>query len=196
MTSNADETRRLEPLALASMLVAAVGGWCPLTALAAVILGAIALRRIGRAPQALRGRGLALGGMALATVIVVAEGWWLGGFQERTLSAMDDQAVAAIHAAVAGEPVPEPLARRAGAIRGVTITRREVKGLTEPTVSVAFNAEGERATAFGVAEFTTVPGTLPPTLVMRSLRGTVGDEAFEIVVAPAVPAASAKEQSK
>lgn len=180
--NTATDGRRLEPMALAAMLVAAVGGWCPLTALAAVILGAVALRRIGRAPGALRGRGLALGAMALATAIVVAEGWLLGAFQARTLAAMDDQAVAAIQAAVAGERAPEPLARRAGPIRGVTITRREVKGLTEPTVSVAFNADGERATAFGVAEFGTVPGTLPPTLVMRSLKGMVGDEPFEIDV--------------
>ena len=169
-------------MALAAMLVAAVGGWCPLTALAAVILGAVALRRIGRAPGALRGRGLAIGGMVLATAIVVAEGWLLGAFQARTLAAMDDQAVAAIQSAVTGGRAPEPLARRAGPIRGVTITRREVKGLTEPTISVAFNAEGERATAFGVAEFGTVPGTLPPTLVMRSLKGMVGDEAFEVDV--------------
>ena len=169
-------------MALAAMLVAAVGGWCPLTALVAVILGAVALRRIGRAPGTLRGRTLALGGMALATAIVIAEGWLLGAFQARTLAAMDDQAVAAIQSAVTGGQVPEPLARRAGPIRGVTITRREVTGLTEPTISVAFNADGAHATAFGVAEFGTVPGTLPPKLIMRSLRGMVGDEAFEIVV--------------
>ena len=105
------------------------------------------------------------------------------GVHPRTLAAMDDQAVAAIQSAVTGGQVPEPLVRRAGPIRGVTITRREVTGLTEPTISVAFNADGAHATAFGVAEFGTVPGTLPPKLIMRSLRGMVGDEAFEIVVA-------------
>lgn len=178
----AASARRLEPMALACLLVAAVGGWCPLTALAAVVLGGLALRRIGRAPERLRGRGLALAGMALATAIVLAEAWWLGELQSRTLAAMDDQAVAAIQAAVAGNAAPEQLSRHAGAVRGVTITRREVSGLADPTISVAFNVEGERGTAFGVAEFTTVPGTLPPALRMRSLRGTAGDQAFEVTV--------------
>lgn len=179
------DPRRLDPMALAALLVAIVAGWCPLTAAAAFVLGAIAYRRIGRAPGTLRGRGLAAAGMAVSTAILAGELWLLGTVAERMQADLRDQAVAAIGTALADAPAA--LRERAGRIESVTITRTEAQGVADPVFRYAFNAEGERATAFGVAEFGTLPGALPPRLVLRSVRGTVGDEPFEVAVTPDAP---------
>lgn len=181
---------RLEPMALAAFLVALVLGWCPLTALGAIVLAAIALRRIRRPGVARTGNGLAIAAMVIATGILFTEGWLLGELQTEVQESMEEQAVVSIEAsmtvlpAVAAEwderstPPSEneraefarQIAAQAGAVRQVTVTRRSVEGLTDPTVSTAFNASCERGTVFGNATFATVPATLPPKLVLRSIE--------------------------
>ncbi|NBP52335.1 MAG: hypothetical protein EBU70_14360, partial [Actinobacteria bacterium] len=64
---------RMEPLALASFLTALVLGWCPLAGLAAIVTGAVAIRRIIAQPRARTGTGLAAAGIGVATAILVAE---------------------------------------------------------------------------------------------------------------------------
>jgi hypothetical protein len=61
------------------------------------------------------------------------------------------------------------VAAQMGALRQVSITNRTVQGLAEPTITTAFNANGERGTVFGTATFATVPGTVPPVLRLRLL---------------------------
>jgi hypothetical protein len=181
----------MEPWALASFLGAIVLGWCPLTGLAAVVAGAIALQRIARSEGRRRGTGLAVAGMAIATVILLAEGWMLGRLQDEVGASMDDQANASIQA-VLGEGAPPAwsagvactesdvrafrtsFAEAVGALKSVSITRREATGVSAPVVTTAFNAVGERATAFGVARFAVEPATFPPALSIRSLEVEVG----------------------
>ena len=177
-------------MALAAFLVALVLGWCPLTALGAIVLAAIALRRIRRPGVARTGNGLAIAAMVIATGILFTEGWLLGELQTEVQESMEAQAVVSIEAsmttlpAVAAEwdeqssPPSEneraefarQIAAQAGAVRQVTVTRRSVEGLTDPTISTAFNASCERGTVFGNATFSTVPATLPPKLVLRSIE--------------------------
>jgi hypothetical protein len=177
-------------MALAAFLVALVLGWCPLTGLVAIVLAAIALRRIRRPGVARTGNGLAIAAIVIATGILFAEGWLLGELQTEVQESMEEQAVVSIEAsltvlpAVAAEwdersiPPSEneraqfarQIAAQAGAVRQVTVTRRSVEGLTDPTISTAFNASCERGTVFGNATFATVPATLPPKLVLRSIE--------------------------
>ena len=177
-------------MALAAFLVALVLGWCPLTGLVAIVLAAIALRRIRRPGVARTGNGLAIAAMVIATGILFTEGWLLGELQTEVQESMEEQAVVSIEAsltvlpAVAAEwdersiPPSEneraqfarQIAAQAGAVRQVTVTRRSVEGLTDPTISTAFNASCERGTVFGNATFATVPATLPPKLVLRSIE--------------------------
>ena len=181
----------MEPLALASFLGAVVLGWCPLTGLAAVVTGGIALQRIARSEGRRRGTGLAIAGMVVATAILLAEGWLLGRLQDEVAASMDDQAGTSIRAALGpGEfpawdpalPCPEEerrafraaLAEATGPLKSVSITKREAAGISAPVVTTAFNAVGERATAFGVARFTVQPATFPPVLTIRSLEIDVG----------------------
>lgn len=195
--------RRLEPLALASLLTALVLGWCPLTALVAIVLGGMALHRMKRETpdgrtEERRGAGLAFAGMGIATAILLGELWFLGDLQATVIDSMESQATAAIEAGLrvqapgaapasesADELVwddafhaPDEAARAAfagavaaqtGGLRQVSITNRTVEGLAEPTITTAFNANGERGTVFGSATFATVPGTLPPVLRLRLL---------------------------
>ncbi|MFM9146417.1 MAG: hypothetical protein ACKORL_13945, partial [Phycisphaerales bacterium] len=63
----------MEPWALASFLGAIVLGWCPLTGLAAVVAGGVALQRIARSEGRRRGTGLAIAGLAIATAILLGE---------------------------------------------------------------------------------------------------------------------------
>ena len=187
---NSPDRPRLEPMALAAFLVALVLGWCPLTGLVAIVLAAIALRRIRRPGVARTGNGLAIAAIVIATGILFAEGWLLGELQTEVQESMEEQAVVSIEAsltvlpAVAAEwdersiPPSEneraqfarQIAAQAGAVRQVTVTRRSVEGLTDTTVSTAFNASCERGTVFGNATFATVPATLPPKLVLRSIE--------------------------
>lgn len=195
--------RRLEPLALASLLTALVLGWCPLTALVAIVLGGMALHRMkretadGRAEER-AGAGLAFAGMGIATAILLGELWFLGDLQATVIDSMESQATAAIEAGLRVQApgaaqastsadelawddafqAPDEAARAAfagavaaqtGTLRQVSITNRTVEGLAEPTVTTAFNANGERGTVFGSATFATVPGTLPPVLRLRLL---------------------------
>jgi hypothetical protein len=189
-TPNTPDRPRLEPTALAAFLVALVLGWCPLTGLAAIVLAAIALRRIRRPGVKRTGNGLAIAAMVIATGILLTEAWLLGELQTEVQESMDAQAVVSVEAsltvlpAVAAEwderSTPPSLAERAefaraiavkaGAIRQVTVTKRTVEGLTDPTVYTAFNASCERGTVFGNATFATVPATLPPKLVLRSIE--------------------------
>jgi hypothetical protein len=184
-------TPTMEPWALASFLGALVLGWCPLTGLAAVVAGGVALQRIARSEGRRRGTGLAIAGMAIATVILLAEGWLLGRLQDEVAVSMDEQASASINGvlgtgappawdAAAGCSDADVRAFRAsfaeavGALKSVSITRREAAGVSAPVVTTAFNAVGERATAFGVARFAVQPATFPPELSIRSLEVEVG----------------------
>lgn len=181
---------RMEPLALASFLTALVLGWCPLAGLAAIVTGAVAIRRIIAQPRTRTGTGLAAAGIGVATAILVAEAWLLGSLQEEVQESMDNQSVAAVQAALTPFPaeaaewdprarVPEDAAQadfaraaaaKLGAVRTVSITNRTASGLTDPVVSVTFNADCERGTAFGHATFATEPGTLPPRMLLRALE--------------------------
>ena len=187
---NAPDRPRLEPMALAAFLVALVLGWCPLTALGAIVLAAIALRRIRRPGVARTGNGLAIAAMVIATGILFTEGWLLGELQTEVQESMEAQAVVSIEASMTALPAvaaewderssppseneraefARQIAAQAGAVRQVTVTRRSVEGLTDPTISTAFNASCERGTVFGNATFATVPATLPPKLVLRSIE--------------------------
>jgi hypothetical protein len=199
-------------MALAAFLVALVLGWCPLTALGAIVLAAIALRRIRRPGVARTGNGLAIAAMVIATGILFTEGWLLGELQTEVQESMEAQAVVSIEAsltvlpAVAAEwdeqssPPSEneraefarQIAAQAGAVRQVTVTRRSVEGLTDPTISTAFNASCERGTVFGNATFATVPATLPPKLVLRSIEVEIAGVRAQL---PAVGASAAAPPS-
>jgi hypothetical protein len=194
-------------MALAAFLVALVLGWCPLTALGAIVLAAIALRRIRRPGVARTGNGLAIAAMVIATGILFTEGWLLGELQTEVQESMESQAVVSIEAsmtvlpAVAAEwdeqstPPSEnertefarQIAAQAGAVRQVTVTRRSVDGLTDPTISTAFNASCERGTVFGNATFATVPATLPPKLVLRSIEVEFAGVRAQLPAADAAP---------
>jgi hypothetical protein len=182
----------MEPWALASLLGAIVLGWCPLTAIAAVVTGAVALQRIARSDGRRRGTGLAIAGIAIATVTLLAEGWLLGRLQDEVAASMDEQANGAIRGVLGEGPPPgwdtvvtcteaevrafrRSFAESVGALRSVSITRREATGISSPVVTTAFNAVGDRATAFGVARFAVQPATFPPVLSIRSLEVEVGE---------------------
>ena len=194
-------------MALAAFLVALVLGWCPLTALGAIVLAAIALRRIRRPGVARTGNGLAIAAMVIATGILFAEGWLLGELKAEAQESMAEQSVVSIEAsltvlpAVAAEwdeqssPPSEneraefarQIAAQAGAVRQVTVTRRSVEGLTDPTISTAFNASCELGTVFGNATFATVPATLPPKLVLRSIEVEFAGVRAQLPAADAAP---------
>jgi hypothetical protein len=68
-----------------------------------------------------------------------------------------------------------------------------VQGLAEPTITTAFNANGDRGTVFGTATFATVPGTVPPVLRLRLLTVELAGvrqtlPATETPITPAAPA--------
>jgi len=70
-----------------------------------------------------------------------------------------------------------------GGLKSVSITKREAAGVSAPVVTTAFNAVGERATAFGVARFTVQPATFPPALSIRSLEVEVGGRRLSLPAA-------------
>lgn len=197
------ERPKVEPLALASLLTALVLGWCPLTALAAIVLGAVALHRIVNGGGLRTGRGLAFAGMGIATGVLLLELSVAGNLLEEVQESMDAQAVAAIESSMtplperaapwdpsAEPPSPESVAgfartvaARAGAVTDVAITRRTAEGVAAPIVSTAFNAACERGTVFGNATFAVVPATLPPTLVLRSIEIELGGERLVLAAA-------------
>lgn len=196
---------RLEPLALASCLTALVLGWCPLAGLAAIVTGAVALRRIRARPGTRTGTGLAATGIGIATAILVAEAWFLGSLQEEIQESMDAQSVAAVQATLTPFPeeapgwdsrarIPDDAAQaefaraasaKLGAVRAVAITNRAASGLTDPVVSITFNADCERGTAFGHATFATEPGTFPPRMLLRALEIEVAGERMLLPAAEA-----------
>lgn len=129
--------------------------------------------------------------MAIATVILLAEGWLLGRLQQLVSASMEEQASASINGVLgtgappawdAGARCTEAdvsafrasFAEAVGALKSVSITKREATGVTAPVVTTAFNAVGERATAFGVARFSVRPATFPPELSIRWLEVEVG----------------------
>ena len=199
----------MEPLALASFLGAIVLGWCPLTGIAAVVAGGIALQRVARSEGRRRGAGLAIAGMVIATVILLAEGWMLGRLQDEVAASMEEQAGTSIRAVLGNDGFPAwdpdaPCAedeRRAfraalgeavGPLKSVSITKREATGISAPVVTTAFNAVGERATAFGVARFSVQPASFPPVLTIRSIEVEVGGRRLALPAADA-PAPTATE---
>lgn len=62
--------RRLAVEAIASVVLALLFPFWPLSSIAAIILGSLALRRIGRT-SGLRGQGLAIAGLVIGLVVVV-----------------------------------------------------------------------------------------------------------------------------
>lgn len=188
-------------------------GWCPLVAIAALVLGGVALHRISRSAGTRQGHRLALAGMAIATVILVAEGWLLGRLQSEVQDSMESQAIAAIESSITPlpeaapawdqsgrPPTPEAIAAfakavatRVGAVTSVTITKRTAEGLAAPVISTAFNAACDRGTVFGNATFGVVPATLPPTLVLRSIEVDVAGERLALAGGPAETGARAGE---
>ena len=186
---SADRTPSMEPWALAAFLGATVLGWCPLAGLGAVVAGGVAIQRIARSDGRRRGTGLAIAGMAIATAILLAEGWLLGRLQDQVADSMDEQANASI-GGLLGDGAPPTwdvavacadadvhafrtsLTEAIGALKSVSITRREATGVSAPVVTTAFNAVGERATAFGVARFSVQPATFPPVLATNIYRKT------------------------
>ena len=204
---NSPDRPRLEPMALAAFLVALVLGWCPLTGLVAIVLAAIALRRIRRPGVSRTGNGLAIAAIVIATGILFTEGWLLGELQTEVQESMEEQAVVSIEASLTVLPAEaaewdeqssppseneraefaRQIAAQAGAVRQVTVTRRSVEGLTDPTISTAFNASCERGTVFGNATFATVPATLPPKLVLRSIEVEFAGVRAQLPAADAAP---------
>lgn len=180
----------LEPTALAALLVAIFLGWCPLTGLAAIVLGGVALHRIKQRPGLRTGSKLAIVAMIMATMIMLVEGVILGELQAQVQDSMEAQALASIEGVMT--PIPEEvpawdarstepsaveladfakaICAQMGAVKQVSITRRGATGLTEPVISTAFNATCERGTVFGNATFAVVPATLPPMLRLRSVE--------------------------
>lgn len=204
---------RLEPLALASLLTAIVLGWCPLTAVAAIVLGLVAIHRVRSSDGLRSGQGLAIAGVAVGTTILVLEGWLLGALQSEVQDSMDTQTIAAVESACTVMPAQEAewdtrssapeaaerarfareVADAVGAIRQVTVTHRTAEGLAEPVISAAFNAAGERGTVFGTASFSTQPGTLPPVLLLRSIEVEVAGRRLRL---PASDAGEAKQPER
>lgn len=201
----------MEPWALASFLGAIVLGWCPLTGIAAVVAGGVALQRIARSGGRRRGAGMAVAGMCIATGILVAEAWLLGRLQDEVATSMDEQAIAAVRGVLGdadlpawdGEPACTPadaqafraaFAEAVGALKSVSITRRDASGISAPVVTTAFNAVGAKATAFGVARFSVQPATFPPVLSMRSLEIEVGERRLSLPPPDGVRAAPPASQ--
>jgi len=196
---------RPDPFALASLLAAIVLGWCPLAALAAIVLACVALHRIRQSAGTRGGKGLAIAALVISTVILLGEGWVLGELQSEVQDSMTAQATAAVEGCLTPVPevVPEwdahgtaptdaertafarAIVRQAGAVSQVSITRRSAEGLAEPTVSTAFIATCERGTVFGNATFATVPGTLPPNLQLRSIEVEVAGTRLRMPAATA-----------
>lgn len=209
-TRNAPARPSLEPWALGSLLGAIVLGCCPLTALAAIVAGIVALARIRGSGGTRRGVGVAWAGIGLASVLLLVEGWALDRFQRDFIEDVDQQSVAAVEAVLRGspkaqqrwegplaaQPSPEEIAAfatrastRLGELKGLTIARRGANGaFADPTVSMAFTATYDRGSAFGQAVFRSVPGTLPPELLLRSLELQVGDDRFSIPATAPRPA--------
>ena len=201
---------RLEPLALASLLTAIVLGWCPLTAIAAIVLGLVVIHRVRTSDGQRSGQGLAISGVAIATAILVVEGWLLGALQSEVQDSMDAQTISAVESTCTVLPaqeaewdpqstVPDAAERAAfarsiadavGAIRQVTVTHRTAEGLAAPVISAAFNGSGERGTVFGTASFSTQPGTLPPVLLLRSIEVEVAGRRLRL---PAAEAGTTKQ---
>ena len=193
---------RVDPLAVASLVTAIVLGWCPLTAFAAIGLGIAAIRRIRANPAARSGTGLALGGLAVATAILLVEAWALGQLQDEIQTSMDAQSVAMVEAALTPIPVEEPAwdarstrpdpaeleafaraaAAKLGELGDVSITGRTASGLTDPVISVTFNLSGKSGNGFAVAAFSTEPGTIPPRLLLRSIEVEAGGERWRLPV--------------
>lgn len=200
----------LEPWALGSLLGAVVLGCCPLTALGAIVAGIIGLSRIRASGGTRRGVGLAWAGIGVASVLLVVEGWALDRFQRTFIENMDQQSMAAVESVLrgapqaqqrwegplAGQPSPEEIAAfatrasvRLGEFKGLTIALRGAQGaLVDPTVSVAFTATYERGSAFGQAVFRSVPGKLPPELLLRSVELQVGEDRFSLPATTPRPA--------
>ena len=134
----------------------------------------------------------------------------LGRLQDEVAASMEEQAGTSIRAALGGDgfpawdpavPCPEEerqafrtaLAEATGPLKSVSITRREATGISAPVVTTAFNAVGERATAFGVARFSVQPASFPPVLTIRSLEVEVGGRRLAL---PSVDAAAATPTAK
>ncbi|MFM8784168.1 MAG: hypothetical protein ACKOFI_03235, partial [Phycisphaerales bacterium] len=135
----------------------------------------------------------------------------LGRLQDEVAVSMEEQANASI-SAVLGDDAPPAwdaeatctdaelrafrasFAEAVGALRSLSITKREAEGVTAPVVTTAFNAVGERATAFGVARFTVEPATFPPELSIRSLEVEVGGRRLTLPAKVDGPRTSNPEQ--
>ncbi len=191
-TPRSNRAAPLDPWALAALLVALLLGWCPLGGVAGLILGIVALRSIRRADRPRRGAGMAWGAIFVSATLLLSFGLWaerfIGGLQDD----MELQAIQSIEATLRGQPesadgwapgtpggAPDPiaiaefarpLAARLGDLRRATITNRMADGMVDPRITIAFNADFAKGTAFGKAVFRPVPGTIPPTLRLEAFE--------------------------
>lgn len=182
----------LDPWALAALLVALLLGWCPLGGLAGLALGVIALRSIRRAERPRRGMAMAWGAIFVSATLLLSFGLWAERFVGGLQDDMELQAIQSIEATLRGQPesadgwspdtpggAPDPIAiaefarplgARLGEFRRATITNRMADGVVDPRLTIAFNADFAKGTAFGKAVFRPLPGTVPPALRLESFE--------------------------
>lgn len=182
----------LDAWALAAFLVALLLGWCPLGGVAGLVLGIVALRSIRRAERPRRGVGLAWGAIFVSATLLLSFGLWAERFVGGLQDSMELQAIQAIEGTLRGQPesadgwaqdtaggAPDaialaefarPLAERLGAFRRATITNRMADGVVDPRITIAFNADFEKGTAFGKAVFRPLQGTIPPALRLEAFE--------------------------
>lgn len=198
----------LEPWALGALIGAIVLGWCPLTAIAAIVAGAIALRRIRRSAGMRTGAAAAWTAMVLATLILLVEGWALDRLQVETQANMETQVSAHVEGTLRGTPTvlaswvgpaearpteaeltafAAALTDRMGPLQRIEITRRSAEGLLNPTISTGFLATYERGPGFGNAVFAPVPGSLPPQLQLKSIEVEVNGVRQRLPATPSEP---------
>ncbi|HMN95237.1 MAG TPA: hypothetical protein PKC43_02620 [Phycisphaerales bacterium] len=185
----------ISALAIASFALGAVL-CCPLTSIAAMILGVVALRRIAAARGALAGRGLAIAAIALAALSLVAQVTlveYVSRTQVQRLERLARERVEAFVVAVqsgdraaaeslwsrraanldapALEWLRQELDVRFGELRSVSIVSRSTGGaVLAPRMEVGLVLRFERAERAGSATFAIRPGIGSEDLRLLELR--------------------------
>ncbi|MFO0783457.1 MAG: DUF4190 domain-containing protein [Phycisphaerales bacterium] len=198
--------RRLDPVAVAALIAAILLGWCPLTSIPAMVLGVVSLRRIAAQPQRLRGMGYAWSAIGIAAVLMVTTMWGASLAREYLLEELGASTSAAVTAVLtkgpddnvwvqvgAGGPSPEEAAAfqeqveaLIGPVREVRVNNLRPEGIMAATWEAAFTVDGEKAVAFGTAQFAQAtdfqPGRpmFPPPLFMRSILLDVGGKRISL----------------
>lgn len=191
---------------MVALVSAILLGWCPLTSIPAMVLGVVSLRRIAAQPQRLRGLGYAWGAIGIAVFLMVTTMWLASWAREYLLDELSTSTGAAVSAVLtpgpddslwvkvaAGGPSPEEAAAfqqsveaMIGPVREVRVNSLRAEGVMALTWEAAFTVEGEKAVAFGTAQFAQPteyqPGrsVFPPTLYMRSILLDVGGKRISL----------------